>query len=378
MPRAKFSDARIYDINSRHRTSDFKDRISLQDFDLGPPRDVNASLVASDPRWSLAGLDLDADTAIFLRLAAGTDLSTAPFVHILQHSSAEAVLTLPLEALLDLSRAVPAPDKLIFIFSMGRCGTTLVSNILAQVPGVYSLSEPDPFMSLALARFSLPLARQQALVEALTRFSYRPPEDHRYTTLALKFQSQVLFQAELFHNAFPDADNIFMYRDAASWGNSMSHFVQMLGLPMVLPPEMAKFSWMMGAAASPWQHLALTTDINAPSFTHVEVNTPVWALHIEEYQRLAALGLPVMALRYNELNSDRTGSIARLLAHCGLPASALPEALSAFDHDSQKGTAIARDHKVQSFTAEDHARLRDILAQLPSNLSPDVILDNVA
>ncbi len=366
--------ALLFDIVARHRASDFVDRVSLADFSLGPAQDVDAAIVVNDPDWSLYGVDLESDHAIFVRLAPGTDLSKATFVHILQHSAARQVLTVPLDALPELSIALPAPEKIIFIFSMGRCGTTLASQILARVPGVYSLSEPDPFMTLALARDTLPIARQQALLAAITRFSYRPPLGHGFKILALKFQSQVLFQAELFHRAFPQAINIFMYRDADSWSNSMSRFMQMVGEPLAMDPKTAAFSWKMGGAATPWEHLALTTDIDAKSFAHVQVIAPAWALHIEEYQRLAALGLPIMALRYNELNANRVGSVARLLSHCGLPASTLALAVEAFDYDSQDGTQISRDHKVSQFTPQDYARLHDILACFPGNLSPDLIL----
>lgn len=367
----------LCDVLARFRAAEFGPT-GLADFTLGPGQEVDAAILLDDPAWTLYSIDLDLDgeQAIFTLLAPGTDLSTAAFAHILQHEAARQVLTLPLAALPGLSRALPSPEKVIFLFSMGRCGTTLASHIMAQVPGVFSLSEPGPFMALALARFQLPLALQQDLVVALTRFCYRPPAGRGTTTLALKFQSQVLFQAELFHRAFPNAINIFQYRDAASWGNSFTHFMQMVGVPLAMDSDTLAFSWKMISGAAPLDLLSATTDLTAQSFAHVEVLAPGWALHVQEFLRLAALGLPFLALRYNELNSDRAGSTARLLAYCGLPPSAQTAAITAFDHDSQEGTQISRDHKSVDFTAGDYTRLRQILAQLPDNFSPNIILPN--
>ena len=365
--------AQVFDVLARHRDAEVAPT-GLQDFTLGPGQPADASIVTDDADWSLYSLDLEGEKAVFVHLPPETDLSAAAFVHTLQLRAARKVLTLPLSALPDLSLAIPAPRKIVFIFSMGRCGTTLASHILRRVPGVLSLSEPDPFITLALARFTLPQAQQQALIAAVTRFCFRPPAGRVRDTLAIQFHSQALFQAELFHRAFPQVTCIFMYRDAASWGNSFTRFFQMVGVPLELDAASLGFSWMMISASAPLDHLALTADLAAPSFVHVEVLAPAWLLYINEYQRLVGLGLPFMALRYNELNADRLASVTRLLAHCDLRLDDVSAAMTAFDQDSQKGTQISRDHQVADFTSADRDRLTAILAAHAGKPAADLIL----
>ena len=95
---------------------------------------------------------------------------------------------------------------------------------------------------------------------------------------------------------------------------------------------------------------------------------------MEEYLRQRAAGVPFLAIRYDELNTDREATMARLLAHCGLPTEALSPALRAFDRDSQAGTAIARKGRDASFTEANAARFRRTLARHPRRIDPDLRL----
>lgn len=367
------SRATLYEIVARHRAEEF-DPARLTDFTLSPGRDVAAEIVVRDPAWSLYGINLDDDQAIFVRLSPDTDLPNAAFVHMMQFATAQQVLTLPLSALPALSLDLPRPEKIIFVFSIGRCGTTLASHMLAEVPTVYSLSEPDPFMTLALARFTLPEGEQLAMIAATTRFCYRPPAGRPATTLAIKFQSQALYQAKLFHQAFPEAKYLFLYRDATSWANSFSHFIQMVGFPAPMSAESLAFGWMKLSASAPLEILGQSIDLTATSFSHAGLLTAAWIYYIQHYQQLLANGLPFFALRYNELNRDREASTARLLAHCGLPAVDLAAALTAFDRDSQEGTSISRDHRMVDLTPAERALVAEIIASRPDSLAPDMIL----
>ena len=66
--------------------------------------------------------------------------------------SATDVMTLPLDTLLAALADLPQPAKRIFLFSIGRCGTTLTHHILNAVPEVLALSEPRAFVTIAMAR----------------------------------------------------------------------------------------------------------------------------------------------------------------------------------------------------------------------------------
>jgi hypothetical protein len=115
---------------------------------------------------------------------------------------------------------VPAPDG--FIFHMSRCGSTLVSQMLAALPGVVALAEPAPLDIVlklagegvgAEARGGAPeaargLAALRAMVAALGR---RRSDADRH--LVFKLDSWQALLLPVFRRAFASVPWIFLYRD---------------------------------------------------------------------------------------------------------------------------------------------------------------------
>lgn len=364
--------ATLFPILTRHREHQFAPT-ALTDFTLGPGEAVDAALL-TDPSWSLYSLDLEADRAVFLRLAPGTDLSAAPFIPQVQFEAAIQALILPLNDLPAAAEDLPRPETLIFLFSIGRCGTTLAHHILNSVPGVLALSEPRAFVTLAMARQAMGADRAQALISAATRFCFRPLPDRPAAAMAIKLHSQCLFQAELYHRAFPAAKFLFLYRDALSWGDSFSRFMQNLGTSLALDPKALLRFWRILSADAPVEDLAPWLDVKAATSTHAPLLAAGWAHSLAQAQRLIGQGLPFHSLRYDRLEASREASITALLAHCGLPTREMAAALAAFDRDSQEGTVIARGGKAQGFTERDRQDLLATLAHGPVPLSFDLQL----
>lgn len=66
-----------------------------------------------------------------------------------------------------------------------------------------------------------------------------------------------------------------------------------------------------------------------------------------QYLKQHARGVPVLAVRYLDLDRQREAVVRAILEHCGLPASAAPDAPRAFARDAQEGTVL-RKHAVVS------------------------------
>lgn len=362
--------ALCHTILARSRPEDFGPTL-LADFTLDKGQPVPPQTLLG-PLWSLYGLDLAAGVAVFVETPPELDLSTAAFVQLDQFKHAMRVITVALPDLPAVAALMPEPDQRIFLFSMGRCGSALASKMLAQVPGVYSLSEPGPFLALALARHDLPRHEQQNLLSALTRLLFRP-RSAQDRVLALKFHSQVLFQADLVWAAFPHARFVFQYRDGLSWAKSFSRFMQMMNAPLLLQGDDTRFSWMMMTAAAPFSDLQALHDTSQP-LHHEDLLAPTWAQHMQEYQRLRNLGMPVFPLRYDALNADPAGSLAALLSRCGLPPLDPDRLAEVLAHDSQEGTVLARSASPSGFTADNADRFRALLSRVAPDLDPDTVL----
>ena len=135
-----------------------------------------------------------------------------------------------------------APDG--FIFHMSRCGSTLVSQMLATLPGTLSLSEPAPldtFVQLPLfargVTAELHIEAIRAMVAALGRD--RSGNSTRYF---IKLDSWHTLALPLFRAAFPDVPWIFLYREPIEVLVSQERMRGAQTAPGVLPPQVLGFT----------------------------------------------------------------------------------------------------------------------------------------
>jgi hypothetical protein len=271
----------------------------------------------------------------------------------------------------------------ILIFSIGRCGSTLLSHALNTVPGVWCLSEPDAFSTLILQHYhsrqrtGFPDVQIIRLIRACTRLQFRPPPGRKATVFAMKFRSQALFQADLYHQALPEAACLFLYRDALGWANSIYSMMRQYDVPDSLTGPDRTLAWSIFTAAADSAPLAQVIDLSAPEVPMELALGPAWSCNMAEYTRHLAAGVPFLALRYNEFNRDREASIARMLRHCHLPEGQAATALQAFEKDSQSGTHLSREVTTERLSAERIVRLAALMARLPAFADPDLIVPDV-
>ena len=372
--------ATLHDVTGHPDVTDWS---SLAHFHLGPGTTVPAEIVVKQSNWSLYALDKSTRQAIFVDLPADLDLSKSPFAYSDQQRFARRVLKVPFEVLSDLSEKIPPPQKVIFIFSTGRCGSTLVANALSTAPSVWSLSEPDVYSLLIMQNYSdgdrLDYSPDEVigLISACTRLLFRPLPDRDCKVLAVKFRSQTFFQADLYRAAWPDASFVFLYRDAMTWANSIYKMCRKYGFPSVLTGVRRRHIWNAFAAATDVARLRPFVDIDAPEVLMEDGLAPCWACNMEEYNRHLSAGVPFMALRYNDLNTDRAESLRHLFAHCGLSDEDAANALSSFDHDSQAGTMLSQKVPADGLTEDQMARVRRMLDLQPIYNDPDLRLVDI-
>ena len=356
---------------------------SPNDFGLGPGRPVDDAIVAENRNWSLYTLDLDSRLAWFVELPPDLDLSQSAFVYFDQADRAIRALSVALDDLDALAARIPGPERVIFVFSIGRCGSTLVSHALNKVPAVWGLSEPMVYPRLIQDNFdsaqrrNLPREQVVELIRSCTALLFRPPEKADATVFAVKFHSQSLFQADLYHAAFPDAAFVFLYREALSWLDSLYRMMRKYGFDAAQSGDRKLSAWSVVTAAADPAELRPYADLQADHLP-IEVGATIgWAYCMAAYSRLLAAGVPFLALRYSELNSSRVASLARLFGHCRLPLSATEAALRAFDVNSQAGTLIARDDKAEGLTLAQLSNARLTLSGYPGFGDPDLILPDI-
>jgi hypothetical protein len=145
-----------------------------------------------------------------------------PFTLLFRHQ-------LPLDSLIGWQELSPGPAPAGFIFHMSRCGSTLVSQMLAALPGHIVLSEPPPLDALLRTdRWRADDGQRIAWLRAWLGIMGRPRNGER--SLFVKLDAWHVFDLPLLRRAFPDTPWIFLYRNpvevmVSAIGNPGMHLV---------------------------------------------------------------------------------------------------------------------------------------------------------
>jgi hypothetical protein len=141
---------------------------------------------------------------------------------------------MPIGETAELVAAAGPAEPAGFVFHASRCGSTLVSQMLAALPDVHMLSEPPPIDTTLRTRFTLPGVSDDQLVTwvrtivlALARPGTRP---------VYKFDSWTTVDLRLIRQAFPDVPWIFVYREPAEIISSQMRVRGAHMIPGALPP----------------------------------------------------------------------------------------------------------------------------------------------
>jgi hypothetical protein len=118
-----------------------------------------------------------------------------------------------LDVLLEAQRRHPVPPPAGFIFHMSRCGSTLVAQLLAALPGAVVLSEAEPVDGMLAAHLhdaTLDEARRIALLQAMVGVLGRSGGGG---PVFVKFDAWHICSLPLIRRAFPGVPWVFLCRD---------------------------------------------------------------------------------------------------------------------------------------------------------------------
>ena len=323
--------------------------------------------------WTPYCLDDASQRVLFVQTPADVDLSQTAFTYSVQYMQAQRVMAVPYAVLTDLTSTLPVP-QLVFIHSTGRCGSTLLSQVLKQIDNVYSLSEPDIYTNISKLRIDSRRDKEFiALLKACTLLLYPRTSEHVPKLLSLKFRGMAVNIMDLLHEAFPDAHTLFMYRQGLQWARSMYRFCRLVGFPAQPSHAELQQIWQAFFTADT-SYLYRLIDPNAPQVMLSEMLAPFWTYHLEYYLQNYDSGMPLLAVRYEEFGGERESILSQIFDFCGIPQSAVAQALHGFDSDSQEGTMIGQDAERVAMSQDEVQSFVATLAKHPRLNHPDLLL----
>ena len=219
-------EARVLHIEEKIKRGELE-VASLSGFRYRTGPTVDAQIILDQPQITLHCLDDEHRQAVFVEAPPGVDVNLGPFISWAQYQNAQRLLTVPYETFCALSDAMGDRfSRLIPMYSVGRCGGTLMSRALNRLDNVLSLDEPDPYNNIVRMR---PGNRSRdaeltRLLQASTRLLYKPARSG-VDTLFIKFRPASIQAGDLMHKAFPTARSMFLYRNAEAWAQSAARSI---------------------------------------------------------------------------------------------------------------------------------------------------------
>lgn len=332
--------ATSFEIMAKRRPTPFG-LVDIRDFELQESGQMrSAGDILSNPHIALYALDFENGQAVFVETRPEADLSQAPFYYHAQYENALCVITVSFETMVQLAQSVKVDDsKLIFIYSMGRCGSTLASKIFAQVPGVINMSEPDVLTQLVPARFMQPDKQDEIkmLLDASIRLLCKTPAQ---TAWVIKGRSWIIELSDWLHELYPQAKSLYLYREAESWVKSnLSAFVDET---RTSPEQLHQYEdevrgWMqlfvpLIARHDPNQHLSGTG-----------LTSLMWLANMERYTELHQAGVEMLAIPYPNWKLDPRRTALSMMDYCGCRPADLTAVEETLAKDSQAGSAVSQD-----------------------------------
>lgn len=229
----------------------------------------------------------------------------------LRANTADKLLTVAWQDLIDQSTTWPDTHEVsTLVFNVGRCGSTMLANMLKAHPGLWVLSEPEP-----LAKPELVARRTQTLAartetEALYRansllLQYRAAEFGQQ--LVVKYPSWLAARAPAMAANHPKAAVIGLYRTprevVASYIAKPPAFADGMHAPAAVQMSVTPALATIGSRP-------LT---GAAYYAAIWVSTMVGAMAVEK-ERL-------LLLDYAQLKDDAAGCVDPIIEHLGLSVS---------------------------------------------------------
>ena len=366
--------AKVLSIEKKFRASPVL-LASLADFTYAEGESLQPQVVIDQPNLSLYCLDEQTRQMIFVETPPEVDLSAAPFYYQAQFEHAYRLIALPYEALHDLAKKHPPQDEaLILIYSVGRCGSTLLSQIFNLPDQVLSLSEPDIFTQIVLLR-EPDGSRDQELAELLAScvaVLCKASPQKRPSVWAFKFRAFCIQIADLLYRNHPKAKSLFLYREAESWAHSSVRAFLASGQAN---EHMMQGFWEVMTRFVPLLPVYMTKTSTGLSAT--EVLTLIWLSIMQRYLSLYKQGLPICATRYEDLVTAPEAVIQALFHYCDLPLPEPARLAQVLAKDSQAGSVLSRARVQQPKAGLDEtelARLRAFLQAEPVINTPDFVM----
>ncbi|KAK3741520.1 hypothetical protein RRG08_018137 [Elysia crispata] len=309
---------------------------------------------------------------------------TSPFMKRAQFQHAVKVMVVPLRHFYRLSATLGDPaTNVAWITNSGRCGSTLLIQMLETIPGMRCLSEPDVTTNVALLSRSgqISAAETESLTRAVVRYLCRAAPG--VTHVAVKVRYTCVTEVRLVQKLFPAFRHVYIYRDLGNVMTSFYNFIhrdlavcmleKVINSSTTLPPVKTRvrkylagmIAWADCCNCEELVHVLSNGSFMGYSTAIICSNLAVFKKDLETAQTKH-----VPTLHYDELIRHPKTVSTRLFEHLSISTSHVERALTALDTDSQAGDIASNiqhrnsKQRVRKMTSDDIDSMNAVLSAM--------------
>ncbi|RUS80190.1 hypothetical protein EGW08_012047 [Elysia chlorotica] len=301
--------------------------------------------------------------AYFLQCPEDIDVhqsSISPFMYMAQYYHAEKIYSIPLGHFHRLADEVGDPRvPVIWITSTGRCGSTLVGQMLEKLPGTRCLSESDSLTNISLmqrAGQQGPSELSKTIRSTVRMLCKEAPGVQR---IVFKCRFNCVTELEPIMEHFPQFRHIYVYRNLGAVMKSYFKFLHR-------DTAMCLLEWLVNSRlishAMPFIRNYLVHFIAGkdslekveqilPKVNFMGYVTAIICSCIVEFQNMTRKGFIVQTLHYDELMRNPVEVTSKLFQLLSLPQDYVHMSLAAMQHDTQHGTILSNIYHRNSTNA---------------------------
>ena len=296
------------------------------------------------------------DVAVFVETPEGIDIHRSdvhPFLYMAQFEKCQRVITIPIQFFHRLAGEIGDPScHVILLSNTGRCGSTIVGQIIESVPGTLLMSEPDVLTNLAYMRVARVLTKdeQDKLLSSVIRVICKR-HDPNTVRICIKPRFAAMIQMESVFRLFPDMKQMFLYRNSLETISSFLNFSAKRPSQKIFRffadteriAAVFTFPRAFGIYILGIEHENQFKDPKA--MDTCEMYATFWASALCLAKHIKSSNNDLLLPKYEDLIDNPYKFCSDLFRAVDIDISEVNKALSALEKDSQEGTIMAERSK---------------------------------
>lgn len=321
-------------------------------------------------------VDLKRNQVVFVRVPSNVDLTAMPFYYDAQRKHAVKVYSLGFDQFHKLAEGLDDDAENVgFLFSTGRCGSTLLVKLLGTSPQVIAISEPDIYSQAILAE--IPPDDAAKILRDTTRVlsTIHRRRSPTASFVLIKLRSQCVHVGDHFRRADPRYRNLFLYRNAVDVVNSFYSLLPSWFRAVLR--QVPLDHWVLSSAWAQSRISRFCPLLADPRFSDLprscfNICVLMWLSAMESAAQLQGGNGRFFRtiLRYEDLAAQRQAAIAPLFEQWRVTPPGAEALEDVFTRNSQSGSRIG-SRGLWVLNQQEEEKIRSIVAMHPQIRSPE-------